>query len=224
MLKKNLLLIITFLCFFSCANFKETHYFKDKVEYNPLDPSSLVSNYYKVEIQGYSLLSSSRYLSGYFDQRAVNEYFNEIKQPENAKFIKSNNVDNNKGEINFGENSSELVLIFSTNSEAIATQIKNTAENQDILKSLTLLANKSELENVERIKSQLNDLNTEISLFKLKTLNYIENINTEGDAISMKNDVDNLYLFVKDELLKKGVDASKLDDFNTIKAWYEKNQ
>ncbi len=222
----------------SCTTFREVHYFKDKIqEEKSASPVSIVPNYYKVSIKGWAFMSSSRYLSGYFDQNSVNEYFNEIPQPEKGNLYSLDNkveVEKSKGdsasnnetkkdkqakvENNF-ESGSELVLILSTNSEAIATQIKNTAVNKDVLKSLTLLANKDELKESKVINKNLSQVNTDISSFISNADFFFETLNP-NDSAELNNK--RIFDFLRNELKEKGI-TKDFENLEKLKEWYYEN-
>ena len=62
------------------SSFSERHFFKSEDAYgNPV-------NYYKLSVSGKNFLSSTRYLSGYFDEKAVDAYFNQFSQPDKGLF------------------------------------------------------------------------------------------------------------------------------------------
>lgn len=178
-MNKNLIKLIALLLLLSlssCSSFSEVHYFKDKVGIIDNTSKKSVSNYYRVKIKGYSFLSSSRYVSGYFNQDAVNLYFNEISQPVNGKLFTNTSVTN--------ENGNELVLIFSTNAKAISDQIGNISKNQTILNSMAQLSQKEKIVEAEKIKNELNTVDSEIQTFILNTDLYLKNIETKsGDEI-----------------------------------------
>ena len=69
---------ISALVMSSCATtFKENHY------YQSINPKTQrVTNYYRLTVNGYAVMSSARYVSGYYDERAVDLYFNEVKVAE----------------------------------------------------------------------------------------------------------------------------------------------
>lgn len=137
----------------SCSTFKETHYFKDSLE--------PVANYYKVEVKGYSLLSSSRYVSGYYDRTAIQEYFGEIGQPEKARFTTISPVgatDQNK----------ELVLLLSSNSDAIANGFSNLVKNKTTINSIALLANKDKIDQAQATGVDRAVVENEINLLKMR--------------------------------------------------------
>lgn len=178
-MNKNLIKLIALLLLLSlssCSSFSEVHYFKDKVGIIDNTSKKSVSNYYRVKIKGYSFLSSSRYVSGYFNQDAVNLYFNEISQPVNGKLFTNTSVTN--------ENGNELVLIFSTNAKAISDQIGNISKNQTILNSMAQLSQKEKIVEAEKIKNELSTVDSEIQTFILNTDLYLKNIETKsGDEI-----------------------------------------
>ncbi|MEN0047259.1 MAG: hypothetical protein AAF806_09390 [Bacteroidota bacterium] len=60
------LTFLLLLLFCACSNFKEIHYIKDNAPDMP--------NYYRVKITGTSFISSSRYMSGYFDPILVQDF------------------------------------------------------------------------------------------------------------------------------------------------------
>src|SRR6266404_2610957 len=64
-----------------CATaFKESHYYQSV---NP--KTNKVTNYYRLTVKGYAAMSSARYVSGYYDERAVDLYFNEVKVAESPE-------------------------------------------------------------------------------------------------------------------------------------------
>lgn len=146
----------------SCASYvNEVHYFRSHTE----DKDHVPNNYYKVVVDGYTFGSSARYLAGYFDETAVDSYFSEFSQPANGKFPQSlssekssegNSEDNQStlkkqpsGEsiepINPALKGRRLILILSSNSDEVATQIGGLAESQKLGGALTRVFNKDKL-------------------------------------------------------------------------------
>jgi len=182
MKKKLLPLAILSTCIFSCSTFKETHYFKDSLE--------PVANYYKVDVSGYSLFSSSRYVSGYYDRTAILEYFGEIGQPEKARIVPAAA---NSG----SDQTKELVLLLSSNSDAIANGFSNLVKNKNTINSIALLANKQKIENSAAVVSERSILENRINLFKMRI-----DANLPTDTTSLSDtEIRNRYLqLVKAEL------------------------
>jgi hypothetical protein len=119
-----------------CSTFSETHFFKSEGE---------EANYYRLRVRGNTGLGSARYLSGYFDEEAVNEYFNETSQPAAARFSTTRPAaaENAEGDAEGGEervrplgaspdDNRILVMLLSSNSDAVADQIGAFAQNREI--------------------------------------------------------------------------------------------
>ena len=130
-----------------CATgFQETHYFKAE-----LATGGGIPNYYRLSVSGKTLLSSARYVSGYFDEDTLNSYFNEFAQPANGAFTPS--VSKLPGGVGAGDTKTtgtgtdaqpltssltgkKLIMILSTNSDEIATQIGTLASSKQFTASL----------------------------------------------------------------------------------------
>src|SRR5690348_14797035 len=79
-----MLLVITFVSCGGCASgFEETHYFRSKTR----DARGIPVNYFRLQVTGGTMLSSSRYVSGYFDEAALDTYFNEFSQPDKGQIV-----------------------------------------------------------------------------------------------------------------------------------------
>lgn len=188
---KLVLFVVVITTILSCSSFSEVHYFKDRVTSNTNGETNIIPNYYKVKICGYSFLSSSRYVSGYFDQNAINLYFNEIVQPDNAKlFNTKTDSDNNKGIVT-NENGNELVVVLSTNAKAVTEQIGNIAKNQTILNSLAQLSQKDKIDEANTVKSEINSVVNETQNFILKTDLYLKDLSTRTDDDEKKEAIRN---------------------------------
>jgi hypothetical protein len=131
----------------SCQSIRETHYFRDKAGNPP--------NYYRLQIKGYAFLTSSRYLSGNFDEEAVNYYFGEIAQAKDAKFnaVKSNQT-SEEGIVPVGADglNKKFVLLLSTNSDAISSAFGNFVESKETQKELARIINRDKLIELEDVR------------------------------------------------------------------------
>lgn len=203
-MSKNLIIIIALLLlllFSSCTTFRETHYFKDSLE--------PIANYYKVDIKGYSLWSSSRYVSGYYDRNAIQEYFGEIEQPAKARFVPvgtNNTIDPNK----------ELVLLLSSNSDAIANGFSNLVKNKTTINSIALLANKQKIDDAAKIKSNLSSIENKITLFKMRTS---ANLLTDATDLSDAQIKQRYLQFVKSELAQMYPGVETPNNLKDIYKW-----
>lgn len=103
--------------------------------------------FYRLSVDGNSQFANTRYLTGYFDERAVSLFFNELRSPTNQKLFDDNMVlpGSSGSKITPLSPSAEngaFVLIMSTNADAIANTIGSFAESQVVADSLTRLLNR----------------------------------------------------------------------------------
>jgi hypothetical protein len=78
--RKIVIMMLLPLLTCGCASaFYENHFFKSETS-----SAATIPNYYRLKIMGTAILSSSRYVSGYFDEDTINTYFNEYTQPAGA--------------------------------------------------------------------------------------------------------------------------------------------
>ncbi len=145
-MRKNLWLLLV-VAMFGCSTFKEVHYFKDE--------NKPVPNYYKLRIKGFTCFASSRYLSGYFDEEAVDDYFSEMSQPDKGKFKPIVEVSDKKiTSITEGLEDKRLVMILSSNSDAVATQIGAFVENKKAIDALGNILNRENTEQMQTIEGE----------------------------------------------------------------------
>lgn len=166
-MKKCIALLGLCLLLSGCSSFKETHYFKDS-----LLP---ISNYYKVEVRGYSFLSSSRYVSGYYDRNAIQDYFGELSQPTNGSFKNITPLATN-------DPNKELVLLLSSNSDAIAQAFGNFVKSKNSMNSLAVLLNQKQIENYRRNDKRFQQLKNSIDLYKNRIDFKINTVTDRTDA------------------------------------------
>lgn len=144
--KSLLLFVLPFVVLNSCQLVNEVHYFRSG------------DNYYRLTVRARAFASKSRYLAGYFDENAVDNYFSELTKKDTVNyFYKAANEKGGKDSKSLEINpNSKLVMILSTNSDAVSDQIGNLAQNDQTLEILARLANKDKI-------NENNDLNTKIT-------------------------------------------------------------
>ncbi len=151
------------LCTTGCAvTFKEDHYFQQQ------NKAGDVTNYYRLQVSGYGALSSARYVSGYYDERAVDLFFNELKVEQtgpttNTQIFKDAQKNPGSDEAIKPLDPSThgaFVMILSTNASSVARTIGQFAENQIVADAITNLMNRDALlSKAERIGSATNSAN-----------------------------------------------------------------
>ena len=152
---RSLVLAVCCLSVASCTTFQEDHYFAEGVE-GASDP-----NFLRVRVKGGAVFSSARYVAGYYDERALDLFFNEIKSDANnpgkipkifeaestspgtsTKLVPlqdpSQSADNKSG---------TFTMIFSTNATAVANAIGAFAESNAVADAVINLLNE------ERVKA-----------------------------------------------------------------------
>jgi hypothetical protein len=132
------------------SSFHETHYFKSKVV------GSGIPNYYRLTVDGNTAISSSRYVSGYFDEDTINTYFNEYTQPAGGAILPTpKNTGSAAEPVNEGLKGQKLIMILSSNSDEIATQIGALAASKQFTASLAGLIARDQYTNADAAESRL---------------------------------------------------------------------
>lgn len=123
-----------------CAQFGERHYF------GAFDRSTgEVVNFYRLDVSGKARFSSARYLSGAYDERALDLFFNEMRTSEGSKsmvFVEGQMEPGTETVIKgLSPNSDRgaFVLILSTNADAVANTIGSFAESQVVARAIANL-------------------------------------------------------------------------------------
>ncbi len=138
-----------------CSTFRDTHYFRS---FNEATGES--SNYFRLEISGGAKFSSARYVSGYYDERAVDLFFNELRVGPVVE-ASGNSPGSNKEALFTGipvpSNTTEkikpldptthgaFVMILSTDASAVANAIGQFSESNVVAESITNLVNRDKI-------------------------------------------------------------------------------
>ena len=138
-----------------CASFSEEHYFYTK------DSVGTPINFFRVRVTGNTGLSRMRYVSGYYDERAVDLYFNEVKNAPDTNasaeiaplFInnqKNPGTTDNLTPFNPPPEHGTLLMIFSSNPNSVAATIGQFAESQQNADAITNLLNHREVKELRQ--------------------------------------------------------------------------
>lgn len=142
-------------CAAGCGSeFREHHYFRT------VNPEGETVNYFRVSVKGDTLLASSRYVSGYFDEEAVDRYFGEFAQPKNGAFPGSaatqpSAAADKTESLDKSLKGRKLVLLLSSNSDAIADEIGQMAQSREFTDSLVQLAGADRLRASRQTKNDV---------------------------------------------------------------------
>jgi len=101
-------------------------------------------------------------MSGKYDENAVDYYFGEIGQPDSAKLIKKEItlINQNGNEIPLDKT---LMFILSTNSQEVSDQIGNFSANEETLQLIARLSKIEILTENQKLISERNSIETNIS-------------------------------------------------------------
>jgi hypothetical protein len=104
-------------------------------------------NFFRLKVDGSTSFTNARYLSGFFDERAVDLFFNEMKAPANQKLFDESikppgQAANEAFKPLSPSTEGAYVLILSTNADSIANAIGSFAESQVVADALTRAFNK----------------------------------------------------------------------------------
>ena len=131
------------------ATVHENHYFaayRDNVD-GVREPVQ----FYRLTVDGNTQFSNTRYLSGYFDERAVSLFFNEIKAPANQKLFDDTMVlpgaapGTKLTPLTPSPENGAFVMIMSTNADAVASTIGSFAESQVVADALTRMLSRDRI-------------------------------------------------------------------------------
>lgn len=159
-MRRALCLLAVSLALGGCASFSEEHYFYTK------DAVGTPVNFFRVRVSGNTGLSRMRYVSGYYDERAVDLYFNEVKNAPDANagmeisplFInnqKNPGTTDNITPFNPTPEHGTLLMIFSSNPNSVAATIGQFAESQQNADAITNLISHREVKELrERTSKQ----------------------------------------------------------------------
>ncbi len=164
MWQKPIIVILIVMC--SCQSSKELHYLKQG------------ENYYRLNINQKAFLTSSRYMSGNFDEMAVDYFFGELARPDSAKIVTPPVRIVSKEGTEIPENKN-LIFILSTNSKEVADQIGNFASNEETLRQIALLSKKDIILEKKIINKNLKYLEIEIKDYIKIGDEFIEGIKTD---------------------------------------------
>jgi hypothetical protein len=151
---RRLLLAVQVVLISSCGtHFGETHYFQS-VKVDPISKAETVTNFYRLKVSGIAAFSGARYVSGYYDERAVDLFFNEMKlgkTDETKSFslfsddLKDPGGDEKIKPLSPSDQTGAFVMVLSTNASAVTNTIGQFSENQIAAEAITNLVNRESI-------------------------------------------------------------------------------
>jgi hypothetical protein len=107
--------------------------------------------FYRLRVDGSTHFSNARYLTGYFDERAVSLFFNEIQAPKNQRLfddavpVLGLPAGTKLTPLTPSPENGAFVLIMSTNADAVANAIGSFAESQVVADAMTRMVNRDRI-------------------------------------------------------------------------------
>lgn len=213
------------------SSFREHHFFasKDKTTGEPI-------NYYRLEVSGSTQISSSRYLSGYFDPDAVASYFGEVTasacdqkfpaDPPAPSESKAGASAENKASaatqstqeltsIDPKNKGRQLVMLLSSNSEAIADQLGELASSKDLALSIAAFAASSRIAGSKQAESAA----TAASNAAKRSLDLGDSVIASLGADATKDDVRSSMLLLTNNLCTQLGAKQTFTDLKSAQEW-----
>ncbi len=132
----------------ACASIREDHYFEE-----PVRDGSGARNYFRLRVRGRAGFARARYVAGYYDERAVDMYFNEVKPASGSEDVVRPIFGPEPREpggevfkpLSPPEDRGAFVMILSTNAKVVADVIGQFAESQVVSDAITNIVNRDAL-------------------------------------------------------------------------------
>ncbi len=180
---------IVALLFAGCSTFKETHYFRslDTLSGKPV-------NYFRVSITGSSTFTRSRYVSGYYDERAVDLFFNELKPTSDGDvrkiFLGDQTAPGTTEKIVplAPETNGAFLMIFSTNAKSVTDTLGQFAESQVVADAVTNLLSRDEIREARKGAAESAAATTEGKAFAVQIEKIITGLADNASAEVAKDD------------------------------------
>lgn len=193
--------------FISCTSVREMHYFRDTVPEVP--------NYYRLRIRARTIFTSSRYVSGYFDEKSVTQYFGETKTSGKDSTKSSSAL----VPLAKGAEGSTPVMILSSNSDAIASQIGAMAENEVLTKTIAAIANRDETAREGTYSVLDDDFKTTHSQMELFMTGVLKEVDEKADSAV----INSAYLQIANAAVKRLGKNVHFRNINEYKRWFNAN-
>jgi len=208
-----------------CSSFSELHYFKSETN------AGGTPNYFRLSVQGVTLLSNSRYTSGYFDESVVDQYFNEIPQPSRGTIkpigaTKTDDTAKKEGEAGNSATASTgeereptLVMLLSSNSDDIANQLGALTQSEEFTNSIATLMGASRFEKAYESERSLANDRVRAKSLALTGDQLIAGLPSDAPHIVASG---NALAFIN--AIAADLGAGPFADLSTAKTWLDSNR
>ena len=123
--------------------------FNERHHFQTVDSDGEATNYYRLDVVGYTVFSGARYVSGYYDERAVDQFFDEVQlgpttseSPDEDPEDPKNPEDSTFRPLSPNADNGAFVMVLSSDASAVTSTIGQFAENQIVAQAITNIANR----------------------------------------------------------------------------------
>lgn len=217
--------LVMFLGIGGCTSFSEDHFFESRAR-----ESGKTTNYFRVRVSGSASLSKARFVSGYYDERAVDLFFNETKlaggEVTNVPVVFESGQDNPGTDevikpLTPSAQHGSLVMLLSTNARDVAAAIGQFAENQLVADAITNIVNRDVVSALRESETlpKFEQAQAEAIAKELESLLDL----VPGDGGSDNDTVRRAYLRILGVIARsRGVSVS-FASFDEAKTWFANN-
>lgn len=203
-----------------CTGFSQVYHFQSA------PGSDGVPNFFRVKVEGDAQTARARFLAGFYDERAVDLYFNEVKSGngEIRKLFEDNQKEPGDAGVVIKPLSPDamrgsFVMIFSTNPKAVADTIGSFAESQLVAEALTNLLNKKEVEAARLLTAAQGSQDAVTTALANELAALVPAAPAAGTAPPSKEALTRTYLRVLEVISRHSGGPASFADLAAAKAW-----
>jgi hypothetical protein len=220
---KSSILITALASLSACTSFSEDHFFQSRAV-----GTAKPTNYFRVRVSGSACLSAARFVSGYYDERAVDLFFNEIKlaggeSTNVTKVFEDQQKDPGTDEVikplTPSAQNGTLVMLLSTNARAVADAIGQFAENQLVADAITNIANRDIVRQLREAEASPEFEHAQADAVAKELEALFGLVKADQDAVS----VERAYLRILGVIARSRGASVSFDDMAAARAWFASN-
>lgn len=217
-----------------CTKFAERHYFR-----SINSETREAVNYYRLEVEGNAGFSSARYVAGYYDERAVDLFFNELRSGpvcssgsdgtcsttnvSRKLFVdaqKSPGKDDIIAPLDPGQHGA-FVMIMSTNADAVANTIGSFAENSVAADAITNLINQDKIREHRKSNANLDVARNRATAFAGELEDLFGKVPKDGASVPATKGA---YIDVLNAISRALGAPQEFTDFTSAREWFTRRK
>lgn len=202
------------------ANVKEEHFFATYSGQNSVEPK----NFFRLKVIGETSFSSARYVAGYYDERAVDLFFNEVKPTSTQQVFladqKEPGTEDKIKPLTPADGRGRFVMILSTNADSIASTIGAMSENQAAMEAINNLVNKSQIERIQQSAAETPMRKASATAVVRQVTNLSNSMADDSDVTTANGAV----LGILNELARAAGHSVPFATIGDAKNWFERQE